>query len=214
MKRELININTIIKSDMTNSNNICEWAIHSDLERQYHDNEWGRPHKDDCYLFEFLTLEGAQAGLNWYTILKKRASYRKAFEDYDIEKLAAYSEQEIELRITAIIANYDVIRHQGKLRSVFTNARAAKRLQSQYGSLAAPLWQFVNGVPHINHWPSSEQVPTTTSASLALSQFLKHHGFKFIGNITCYAFMQAVGMVNDHTINCHCYQSIKNGIVK
>lgn len=199
---------------MADLDSICDWATHSDLERQYHDNEWGKPHKDDCYLFEFLTLEGAQAGLNWYTILKKRLSYRKAFEGYDIDKLAAYSEQEIELRIAVIIANYDVIRHRGKLRSVFNNARAAKKLQIQYGCLSTPLWQFVNNEPHINHWPSSDQVPVTTSVSQSLSQFLKHHGFKFIGNITCYAFMQAVGMVNDHTINCHCYHGITNGMIK
>ncbi len=192
----------------------CAWALNSDIERQYHDNEWGVSHKNDNYLFEFLTLEGAQAGLNWYTILKKRASYRDAFEGYDIDKLAAYNEQEIELRITAIIAHYDVVRHRGKLRSVFTNARAAKVLQIQYGSLATPLWQFVNNEPQINHWQSNDQVPVTTATSLALSQFLKQHGFKFIGNITCYAFMQAVGMVNDHTINCHCYHRIANGIIK
>ncbi|OBU17125.1 DNA-3-methyladenine glycosylase I [Photobacterium aquimaris] len=190
------------------TNNVCDWATHSELERQYHDKEWVQPHKDDNYLFEFLTLEGAQAGLNWYTILKKRADYKIAFEDYNIDKLAAYSDHDIELRITAIIANYDVVRHRGKLRSVFTNARAAKALQIQYGNLAVPLWQFVNNKPIINHWPSCDDVPVATAASLAMSQFLKHNGFKFIGNITCYAFMQAVGMVNDHTINCQCYHGI------
>ncbi|WP_297476897.1 DNA-3-methyladenine glycosylase I [uncultured Photobacterium sp.] len=186
----------------------CDWATHSDLESQYHDNEWGKVHKDDRYLFEFLTLEGAQAGLNWYTILKKRASYKQAFEEYDIDKLAAYSDQEIESRITTIVDTYDVVRHRSKLRSVFTNARAAQVLQYQYGNLMTPLWWFVNNEPQINHWPSKDQVPTVTAASLALSQFLKQHGFKFIGNITCYAFMQAVGMVNDHTIDCHCYHGI------
>ncbi|SMY35110.1 DNA-3-methyladenine glycosylase I [Photobacterium andalusiense] len=191
-------------------NSVCDWANHSNLERQYHDNEWGQPHKDDNYLFEFLTLEGAQAGLNWYTILKKRADYRIAFEDYNIDKLAAYSDHDIELRITEIIDNYEVVRHRGKLRSVFTNARSAKVLQMQYGNLAIPLWQFVNNEPVINHWSSSDDVPIATTASLAMSQFLKHHGFKYIGNITCYAFMQAVGMVNDHTINCHCYHSDTN----
>ncbi|MEC6830931.1 DNA-3-methyladenine glycosylase I [Photobacterium toruni] len=195
---------------MTDSNRLCFWASHSNLEHQYHDNEWGKPNKDDRYLFEFLTLEGAQAGLNWYTILKKRIGYRDAFENYDIDKLATYTDQEIESRISVIIECYDVVRHRGKLRSVFTNARAAKALQHQYGSLAIPLWQFVNNEPLINHWPSTKYVPITTSTSLALSQFLKRHGFKFMGNITCYAFMQAVGMVNDHTINCHCYQAIES----
>lgn len=195
---------------MIDLNTLCRWASHSDLEREYHDNEWGIPHKDDGYLFEFLTLEGAQAGLNWYTILKKRAGYREAFEGYNIDKLAAYNEQEIELHITAIIKNNDVVRHRGKLRSVFTNARAAKALQLQYGSLSAALWQFVENEPQTNHWASSDQVPITTEASYSLSQFLKRNGFKFIGNITCYAFMQAVGMVNDHTINCHCYHDIVN----
>ncbi|MCD9553013.1 DNA-3-methyladenine glycosylase I [Photobacterium carnosum] len=195
---------------MIDSKTLCFWAAHSDLEHQYHDNEWGKPNKDDGYLFEFLTLEGAQAGLNWYTILKKRASYKEAFEGYDIDTLASYSDQDIEIRITEIIATYDVVRHRSKLRSVFTNARAAQTLQCQYGDLATPLWQFVNYKPQVNHWPSKDQVPVTTAESLALSQFLKQHGFKFIGNITCYAFMQAVGMVNDHTINCHCYHAIAN----
>lgn len=195
---------------MIDSKTLCFWAAHSDLEHQYHDNEWGKPNKDDGYLFEFLTLEGAQAGLNWYTILKKRASYKKAFEGYDIDTLASYSDQDIEIRITEIIATYDVVRHRSKLRSVFTNARAAQTLQCQYGDLATSLWQFVNYKPQVNHWSSKDQVPVTTAASLALSQFLKQRGFKFIGNITCYAFMQAVGMVNDHTINCHCYHAIAN----
>ncbi|SMY16394.1 DNA-3-methyladenine glycosylase I [Photobacterium aquimaris] len=190
------------------TNGVCDWATHSELERQYHDKEWGQPHKDDNYLFEFLTLEGAQAGLNWYIILKKRADYRNAFEDYNIDKLAAYSDHDIELRITTIINNYDVVRHRGKLRSVFTNARAAKALQMQYGNLAIPLWLFVNNKPLKNHWSSSDDVPVATVASLAMSKFLKQHGFKFIGNITCYAFMQAVGMINDHTTNCYCYHSI------
>ncbi|PST89508.1 DNA-3-methyladenine glycosylase I [Photobacterium sp. NCIMB 13483] len=192
----------------------CYWANHSNIESQYHDEEWGKVHKDDRYLFEFLTLEGAQAGLNWYTILKKRASYNEAFENYDIDKLAAYSDQEIESRITTIVESYDVVRHRSKLRSVFTNARAAQALQRQYGNLATPLWQFVHNEPQINQWLSQDQVPTTTATSQALSQFLKQHGFKFIGNITCYAFMQAVGMVNDHTIDCHCYHGISNDTIK
>ncbi|MEC6798134.1 DNA-3-methyladenine glycosylase I [Photobacterium sp. S4TG1] len=192
----------------------CYWANHSNIESQYHDDEWGKPNKNDRYLFEFITLEGAQAGLNWYTILKKRANYNEAFEEYDIDKLAAYSDQEIESRITTIIESYDVVRHRSKLRSVFTNARAAQALQRQYGNLATPLWQFVNNKPQLNHWSTKDQVPTTTAASLALSQFLKQHGFKFIGNITCYAFMQAVGMVNDHTIDCHCYHGISKDIIK
>lgn len=192
----------------------CYWANHSNIESQYHDDEWGKPNKNDRYLFEFITLEGAQAGLNWYTILKKRANYNEAFEEYDIDKLAAYSDQEIESRITTIIESYDVVRHRSKLRSVFTNARAAQALQRQYGNLATPLWQFVNNEPQINQWLSQDQVPTTTAASQALSRFLKQHGFKFIGNITCYAFMQAVGMVNDHTIDCHCYHGISNDTIK
>ena len=199
---------------MTELKTRCYWASHSELEEQYHDNEWGVVNKNDCYLFEFLTLEGAQAGLNWYTILKKRASYKEAFEGYDIDTLASYSDQDIETRITEIIATYDVVRHRSKLRSVFTNARAAQALQRQYGNLATPLWQFVNHKPQLNQWSSKDQVPVTTAESLALSQFLKQHGFKFIGNITCYAFMQAVGMVNDHTINCHCYHGISNDTIK
>ncbi|GLT19357.1 DNA-3-methyladenine glycosylase I [Vibrio zhanjiangensis] len=176
----------------------CAWAMNHPLERDYHDREWGVPVYDDRVLFEFITLEGAQAGLSWITILKKRAGYRAAFQNYDIDKLAKCDETSVE----AIIDQFDVVKHRGKINSVFSNARAAKALMKEYGSLSNALWQFVDGKPIVNHWSSMEQVPVSTEQSKAMSKFLKKHGFKFVGETICYAFMQAVGMVNDHLVAC------------
>ncbi|MGR5063441.1 DNA-3-methyladenine glycosylase I [Photobacterium sp. DNB22_13_2] len=183
---------------------VCAWAMKQPIEREYHDQEWGRVNKSDTYLFEFLTLEGAQAGLSWYTILKRREAYRAAFDNYDIEKLASYEDDHIE----AIITNYDVIKHRGKISSVFNNARAAQRLINEYGSLENALWQFVDHQPVINHWQTMADIPAFTETSKKMSRFLKKKGFKFVGETICYAFMQAVGMVNDHLVSCHCYQKI------
>ncbi|WP_428773397.1 DNA-3-methyladenine glycosylase I [Vibrio sp.] len=176
----------------------CAWAMHHPLERDYHDREWGIPVRDDNVLFEFLTLEGAQAGLSWITILKKREGYRQAFADYDLETLASQGEE----RVEQIISQFDVVRHRGKIASVFSNARAALALQQQYGSLSQALWQFVDHQPIINHWQSMDQVPASTERSKAMSKFLKKNGFKFVGETICYAFMQAVGMVDDHLDHC------------
>nr|WP_044621456.1 DNA-3-methyladenine glycosylase I [Photobacterium gaetbulicola] len=183
---------------------VCDWAMKQPIEREYHDREWGRVNKSDRYLFEFLTLEGAQAGLSWYTILKRRDAYRLAFEEYDLSKLANFDEDHVE----KIISTYDVIKHRGKISSVFNNARATQALIIEYGSLADALWQFVDHKPVINHWPSMDDIPTSTDASKKMSRFLKKRGFKFVGETTCYAFMQAVGMVNDHLVSCHCHQQV------
>ncbi|WP_104402492.1 DNA-3-methyladenine glycosylase I [Vibrio penaeicida] len=179
----------------------CAWATNHELERAYHDTEWGVPVYDDQVLFEFITLEGAQAGLSWITILKKREGYRSAFENYDIEKLATYDE----IKVAHVLENYDVVRHKGKIASVYSNARATIELQKEFGSLSNALWQFVDGKPKVNKWTSADQVPASTEQSKEMSKFLKKRGFKFVGETICYAFMQAVGMVNDHTVDCPKY---------
>lgn len=176
----------------------CAWAMKHPLEREYHDSEWGVPVHDDVRLFEFITLEGAQAGLSWITILKKREGYRQAFDYFDIEKLATYDESHVQ----TIIDHYDVVKHKGKIASVFSNARAAIALQKEFGSLDNALWQFVDGEPQINHWSEMSQIPVSTDTSKMMSKFLKKRGFKFVGETICYSFMQAVGMVNDHLDTC------------
>ncbi len=177
---------------------VCAWAMNHPLEREYHDKEWGRAVHDDTKLFEFLTLEGAQAGLSWLTVLKKREGYRQAFLGYDLQRLAQCDESHVE----QIIAEYDVVKHRGKIASVFSNARAALALQQEFGSLDAALWQFVGGQPKINRWVSMSDVPASTEESKAMSKFLKKRGFKFVGETICYAFMQACGLVNDHLVGC------------
>ncbi len=179
---------------------VCAWAMNHPLEREYHDKEWGRAVHDDTKLFEFLTLEGAQAGLSWLTVLKKREGYRQAFLGYDLQLLAQCDESHVE----QIIAEYDVVKHRGKIASVFSNARAALALQQEFGSLDAALWQFVGGQPKINRWVSMSDVPASTEESKAMSKFLKKRGFKFVGETICYAFMQACGLVNDHLVGCPC----------
>lgn len=183
---------------MTTQETRCAWAMNHPLEREYHDAEWGNPVRDDRTLFEFLTLEGAQAGLSWLTILRKREGYRQAFDHYDIAKLAGYDEQ----RVETIVKQFDVVRHRGKIASVFSNARAAIALQQEFGSLSAALWQFVDGKPRVNHWTDMSQVPVSSAESKAMSRFLKKRGFKFVGETICYSLMQATGMVNDHLEGC------------
>lgn len=177
---------------------VCAWAMNHPLEREYHDKEWGRAVHDDTKLFEFLTLEGAQAGLSWLTVLKKREGYRQAFLGYDLQRLAQCDESHVE----QIIAEYDVVKHRGKIASVFSNARAALALQQEFGSLDAALWQFVGGQPKVNRRMSMSDVPASTEESKAMSKFLKKRGFKFVGETICYAFMQACGLVNDHLVGC------------
>lgn len=176
----------------------CAWALKHELERVYHDTEWGVPVYDDQVLFEFITLEGAQAGLSWITILKKREGYRAAFENYDLNKLAAFNED----NVPNIIENFDVVKHKGKIASVYSNARATLELQKEFGSLSNALWQFVDNKVVDNQWTEMSQVPASTEQSKAMSKFLKKRGFKFVGETICYAFMQATGMVNDHIVGC------------
>lgn len=199
--------NAVMTSSAVNQSPLpaCAWLLKHEIERQYHDAVWGIPVYDDRVLFEFLTLEGAQAGLSWLTILQKRAAYRRAFVEFDIDTLATYGEAQME----AIIAHHDVVKNRRKIASVFTNAQAVQKLQQEFGSFAQALWQFVDGVPRINHWRSRDEVPVFTPESQAMSRFLKKHGFKFVGDTICYSLMQATGMVNDHLVSCERHQAIQ-----
>ena len=176
----------------------CTWAGSDPLYCSYHDNEWGVPLHDDRALFEFLILEGAQAGLSWITILKKRATYRAAFDNFDAERIARYDENKIE----SLMQDSGIVRNGLKIRSAVTNAQKFLAVQKEFGSFDDFIWQFVDGVPKQNHWNSPNEIPSSTSQSDAMSKELKRRGFKFAGSTICYAFMQATGMVNDHTMDC------------
>jgi DNA-3-methyladenine glycosylase I len=176
----------------------CLWACQSEPEKHYHDTEWGVPLRDEHGLFEFLILEGAQAGLSWSTILNKRENYRKAFDRFDAEKIARYSDR----RVEKLLVNPGIVRNRLKVNAAVTNARAWLDLREREGDMAAWLWQFVDGEPVINNWREHAEVPVNTPQSDAMSKALKDAGFKFVGSTICYAFMQATGMVNDHTTDC------------
>jgi DNA-3-methyladenine glycosylase I len=186
----------------------CEWANRSELERSYHDKEWGVANHDDRSLFEFLVLEGAQAGLSWSTILRKREGYRKAFDDFDVRKISRYSENDV----SRLLANSEIIRNRLKIHAAITNARAFLRVQEQFGGFAPYIWQFVNGKPIQNSWKKLRDIPPSTPESEAMSKDLQKRGFKFVGSTICYAFMQAVGMVNDHVVDCFRYKELKNPV--
>ena len=166
---------------------------------RYHDDEWGVPLHDDRGQFEFLILEGAQAGLSWSTILRKRDGYREAFADFDVEKIARFDKRKVE----KLMLFQGIVRNRLKIESAIGNARAAIRLQDEVGSLAAHLWSFVGGRPIVNRWKTMKQVPATSAESDAMSKDLKKRGFRFVGSTILYAHMQATGMVNDHTIDCY-----------
>ncbi|HEY9051118.1 MAG TPA: DNA-3-methyladenine glycosylase I [Gammaproteobacteria bacterium] len=181
----------------------CGWCTRDPLYIHYHDKEWGVPSYDDQHLFEMLILEGAQAGLNWLTILKKREGYRKAFDQFNAEKIARYSEAKIE----KLLLNPEIIRNRLKVNATVTNARKFLDVKKEFGSFSNYIWQFVDGKPIINQWKTMKQVPTITKESDAMSKDLKKRGFKFVGSTICYAYMQAVGMVNDHTTDCYRYKT-------
>jgi DNA-3-methyladenine glycosylase I len=172
----------------------------------YHDREWGVPVRDDRTLFEFLILEGAQAGLSWATILRKRARYREVFDEFDPAKVARYTER----NRAALLADPGIVRNRLKVESAVTNAQAVLAIQRDHGSLAEWLWQFVDGQPLQNDWTRHQQIPARTDVSDRMSRALKKHGFRFVGSTICYAFMQAVGMVNDHTVDCFRYSELKH----
>ncbi|MFD2627297.1 DNA-3-methyladenine glycosylase I [Oceanobacillus kapialis] len=176
----------------------CAWVTDDPLYIAYHDEEWGVPVTDDRKLFEMLCLEGAQAGLSWITILKRRDNYRKAFDNFQPEIVSKYSEEKVE----KLLANEGIIRNKLKVRSVITNAQAFLQVKEEFGSFQSYIWQFVGGKPIVNHWESMEQVPAVTEESERMSKDLKRRGFKFVGPTICYAFMQATGMVWDHTSSC------------
>lgn len=183
----------------------CEWATNgSPTDIEYHDNEWGVPVHSDKKLFEFLLLESAQAGLSWSIILKKREGYRKAFDDFDANKVANYDQS----RVQELLTDPSVIRNKLKIQSAITNARAFLKLQKEFGSFDSYLWNFVDNRPKQNEWKSSMEIPSRTEISDILSKDLKRRGFVFVGTTICYSMMQAVGMVNDHTVYCFRYKDL------
>ncbi len=176
----------------------CAWAGTDPLMQAYHDTEWGVPVHDDRVLFEFLTLEGAQAGLSWSTILKRRESYRAAFHDFDIARIAAYEDDDV----ARLLADPGIVRNRAKVHATIANARAALEVQRELGSLDAYFWSSVGGAPRRNRFASSADLPAETPESRALSKDLRRRGFSFVGPTIIYAFMQATGLVNDHTLEC------------
>jgi DNA-3-methyladenine glycosylase I len=177
----------------------CPWCSDDPLYVAYHDNEWGVPLHDDRRLFEFLILEGAQAGLSWLTILRKRENYRRAFVEFDAEQIARFSEADVE----RLLADPGIVRNRLKIAATIANARAVLPLKAEFGSLDAYLWGFVDGRPIHNSWREMAEVPAKTPLAEALSKDLSRRGFKFVGPTICYALMQAVGMVNDHLVDCY-----------
>jgi DNA-3-methyladenine glycosylase I len=181
----------------------CPWPTQENMIR-YHDEEWGAPVHDDRLLFEFLILEGAQAGLSWQTVLNKRENYRAAFDQFDAEKIARYSEA----RVARLMNNPGIIRNRLKIHATIQNAKAFLKVREEFGSFDKYLWQFVDGEPIINHRKSMKEVPARTKNSDAMSKDLLQRGFKFVGSTICYAHMQAVGMVNDHLVSCFRHQQL------
>lgn len=176
----------------------CKWAKTA-IEADYHDAEWGVPLHDDHALFEFLVLEGAQAGLSWLTILQKREHYRAVFDGFDVHKVALYDDA----KRAALMGDAGIVRNRLKINAAINNAQQFLKVQAEFGSFDAYIWRFVNGKPIINHWQTHAQIPTQTAISQALSKDLIKRGFKFVGPTICYAMMQAIGMVNDHTVDCY-----------
>jgi DNA-3-methyladenine glycosylase I len=181
----------------------CRWA-NSALNIPYHDSEWGAPVHDDVKLFEFVVLEGAQAGLSWETVLQKRARYREVFDGFDAKKIARYDKK----KVRQLLADPGIIRNRLKIDSTISNARAFLKIQEEFGTFDAYIWQFVGGQPKQNARKSHKQVPARTAESDAMSKDLKQRGFRFVGSTICYAFMQATGMVNDHLVSCYRHKDL------
>jgi len=182
----------------------CKWAT-NDLMTRYHDKEWGVPIHDDRLLFEFLILEGAQAGLSWETILKKRWAYRIVFDYFDAAAIARYGKR----KVSQLLANPSIVRNRLKITAATQNAKAFLAVQEEFGSFNVYIWQFVDGQPRVNAWRSLKQIPSRTGESDAMSKDLRRRGFKFVGSTICYAFMQATGMVNDHTVPCFRHDQLR-----
>jgi len=188
----------------TKSQERCSWCGKHELYVAYHDLEWGVPLHDDQKLFEFLILEGAQAGLSWLTILKKRDAYRKAYYQFDVEKVARFNSRSIE----RLINNAGIVRNRLKIDASIENARAFIEVQEVFGSFDKFIWQYVDHQPRQNHWRRLSDIPASTNESKQMSQDLKQRGFRFVGPTICYAFMQAVGMVNDHAVDCFRHKQV------
>jgi len=184
----------------------CPWAEASPEETEYHDNEWGVPVHDDQKLFEMLTLEGAQAGLSWRTILNKREGYRVAFCNFDFHNVAKFTDEDME----RLVQDKQIVRNRLKIKSVIGNANGVIQIRKEHGSLSEYLWSFVNHQPIQNAWKTKEEVPNETDISKKMSKDLKGYGMRFVGPTICYAFMQVTGMVNDHLVDCFRYEEIKN----
>ena len=183
----------------------CDWVpIDSPLYVKYHDEEWGVPVRDDRMLFEFILLEGFQAGLSWLTILKKRDSFRQSFDNFDAKKIARYDEKKIE----ELMQNSGIVRNRRKIEAAVVNAIAFLKVQKEFGSFNDYIWSFVNGKPIVNKWKRMEEIPANMELSDVISKDLKNRGFKFVGSTIIYAYMQATGMVNDHTVDCFRYEEV------
>lgn len=178
----------------------CAWVTDDEIYKKYHDEEWGRPVHDDHKLFEFLVLEGAQAGLSWLTVLKKREHYKKVFDGFNPEKVANYDDKKIQ----ALLNDTGIIRNKLKMNSAVRNAKVFLKIQQEFGSFDAYIWGFVDGQPILNHFKTIEEVPAKTALSDRISKDLQKRGMNFVGSTIVYAYMQAIGMVNDHTLDCFC----------
>ncbi|PTN05307.1 DNA-3-methyladenine glycosylase I [Mangrovibacterium marinum] len=184
--------------------NRCEWCLKDDLYRNYHDLEWGVPVYDDRVLFEFLILEGVQAGLSWHTVLKKRENYRHAYDNFDPEKVAAYDQQKVD----ELLQNEGLVRNRLKIAASITNAQRFLEVQKEFGSFSNYIWRFVDHKPIVNHFEKLSDLPATTPLSDKISKDLKKRGFKFVGSTIVYAHLQATGMVNDHLVSCFRHQEV------
>ena len=182
---------------------ICRWVGKDPIYIDYHNDEWGKPIYNDQLLFEFLILDTFQAGLSWLTILNKRENFRKAFDGFDAKKIAAYEHSKFD----ELMQDAGIIRNKLKIKATITNAQLYLNISEEYGCFSDYIWQFVGGKPKINHWKTMKEVPVSTPESDAMSKDLKKRGFKFVGTTICYAFMQAAGMVNDHTIDCYLHKA-------
>ena len=184
----------------------CKWADSNELMKEYHDKEWGTPQRDDKMLYELLILEGMQAGLSWNTVLQKRDNFRKAFDNFDYNKIMGYKEKKIE----ELMQNEGIIRNRLKIQSVITNAKSFIKVQEEFGSFNKYIWDFVNNKPVHNAWKKLEDLPPNTELSNRISKDMKKRGFKFIGTTIIYSFLQAIGVVNDHTTDCFRYKELGN----
>lgn len=182
----------------------CDWSSGNDVMIAYHDTEWGVPVRDDTKLFEYVVLDGAQAGLSWNTILQRREGYRLAFDGYDIEKIVRYDDA----KIASLLEDTGIIRNRLKVNSVVSNARCLIEVRAEFDSFSDYLWSFVNGQTIVNAWQTMADIPATSPESDAMSKDMKKRGFKFVGSTICYAFMQSAGMVNDHTVRCFRYNEV------